>query len=63
MLSEIKKQNVKNMFDLLKNAAENFCDKTFIKWQEEEEILEKSFLEMIHSYQFLNSCINPINAH
>ena len=45
MLSEIKKQNVKNMFDLLKNAAENFCDKTFIKWQEEEEILEKSFLE------------------
>ncbi len=45
MLSEIKKQNVKNMFDLLKNAAENFCDKTFLKWQEEEEILEKSFLE------------------
>lgn len=45
MLSEIKKQNVNNMFDLLKNAAENFCGKTFLKWQEEDEIVEKSFLE------------------
>lgn len=45
MNKEVNEKNVSDIFDLLRKSAELFKDKTFIRYQEKNNIIDKSFLE------------------